>query len=185
MSLQIIKINDSFSVSGQISVDDIEDIADKGIRVIICNRPDGEANDQPNVAEIEAAAQKHNIQVIYQPVIPGQLSEDDIDQFLQHVEQSNHRMHAFCRTGTRSITLWARYQLRLGMPVGDVLSTARDAGYDLREALQDASPSLAASVPHYDIVIVGAGAAGIAVASSLMTRTKRLKIAIIDNADVH
>lgn len=185
MSLQIIKINDSFSVSGQISVDDIEDIADKGIRVIICNRPDGEANDQPNVAEIEAAAQKHNIQVIYQPVIPGQLSEDDIDQFLQHVEQSNHRMHAFCRTGTRSITLWARYQLRLGVPVGDVLSTARDAGYDLREALQDASPSLAASVPHYDIVIVGAGAAGIAVASSLMTRTQRLKIAIIDNADVH
>ena len=185
MSLQTTQISDGFSVSAQISANDIEHLADKGVRLIICNRPDGEANDQPNVAEIEAAAQEHNIQVIYQPVIPGQITDGDIDGFQRHFEQSNQRIHAYCRTGTRSITLWARYQLRLGVPAAELLSTARDAGYDLREALQVAAPSQAINVPHYDIVIVGAGAAGIAVASSLMTRTQRLKIAIIDNADVH
>ena len=185
MSLQTTQISDGFSVSSQISANDIEHLADKGVRVIICNRPDGEANDQPNIAEIEAAAQEHNIQVIYQPVIPGQIADGDIDQFQRHCEQSNQRIHAYCRTGTRSITLWARYQLRLGVPAAELLSTASDAGYDLREALQMASPSQALNVPHYDIVIIGAGAAGIAVASSLMTRTQRLKIAIIDNADVH
>jgi len=51
--------------------------------------------------------------------------------------------------------------------------------------LRAASPPVTISAPHYDIVIVGAGAAGIATASSLMTRTQRLKIAIIDNAEVH
>ena len=37
----------------------------------------------------------------------------------------------------------------------------------------------------YQIVIVGAGAAGISVASSLLARDKRLQIALIDPSDVH
>ncbi|MDP5054333.1 MAG: NAD(P)/FAD-dependent oxidoreductase, partial [Congregibacter sp.] len=45
----------------------------------------------------------------------------------------------------------------------------------------DASPAR----DHYDIVIVGAGAAGISVAASLMSRTQALSIAIIDPAEVH
>ena len=37
----------------------------------------------------------------------------------------------------------------------------------------------------FDIVIVGGGAAGIAVAASLLRRTKDLSIAIIEPADTH
>ena len=37
----------------------------------------------------------------------------------------------------------------------------------------------------FDIVIIGGGAAGIAVAASLLRRTKDLSIAIIEPADTH
>jgi hypothetical protein len=44
-------------------------IADQGIKTLICNRPDGEGADQPNVIEIEEAAQqwpKRNLSACYQ-----------------------------------------------------------------------------------------------------------------------
>ncbi|MEP4484776.1 MAG: bifunctional protein tyrosine phosphatase family protein/NAD(P)/FAD-dependent oxidoreductase [Halioglobus sp.] len=185
MSFHIAKVSDGFSVSAQLNVADLETLAGTGVRVIFCHRPDGEANDQPNVSEIEAAAAEHNIEVVYQPVIPGQISENDVNNFKQHFEQSNHRIHAYCGTGTRAITLWARYQLGLGVLTEEILATAQNSGYDLRAALEAVAPPVTSNVPHYDILIVGAGAAGIAVASSLMSRTQRLKIAIIDNAEVH
>lgn len=139
MSFQIANVSDGFSVSAQLNIDDVKTLADTGVRVIICNRPDGEANDQPNVSDIEGAAQEHNILVIYQPVVPGQISESDVDLFGQHCEQFNHRIHAYCGTGTRAITLWTRYQLRTGAGVDELLAIAHDAGYDLRDALKAAS----------------------------------------------
>jgi len=49
------------------------------------------------------------------------------------------------------------------------------------------APSSAAAreVSHHKVLIVGAGAAGIATASSLLARDASLDIAIIDPADVH
>ena len=140
MSFQIANVSDGFSVSAQLNIDDVKTLADTGVRLIICNRPDSEANDQPSVSDIKGAAQEHNIQVIYQPVIPGQISENDVDTFGQHCEQSNHRTHAYCGTGTRAITLWTRSQLRTGVGVEELLAIAHDAGYDLRDALKAAPP---------------------------------------------
>ena len=54
MTMEIRQVNSRFSVSGQINVDEVATLAAQGVRSLICNRPDGEAPDQPNVAEIEA-----------------------------------------------------------------------------------------------------------------------------------
>ena len=98
-------------------------------------------------------------------------------------------LHAYCRTGTRSISLWALYQRRLGVPEIDLLSLAERCGYDLSNLLAGApSATQRASQrggAHYQVVIVGAGAAGIAAASSLLARSADLSIAIIDPAEVH
>ena len=45
--MDIRRIDDELSVSPQISADDISAIAQAGYRAIVCNRPDGEAADQP------------------------------------------------------------------------------------------------------------------------------------------
>jgi sulfide:quinone oxidoreductase len=61
MSMDIKQVNDEFSVSAQITPDDVLILADKGIKSVICNRPDGEAADQVNVTEIETAASNAGI----------------------------------------------------------------------------------------------------------------------------
>jgi sulfide:quinone oxidoreductase len=189
MSVEVKPITDLFSVSGQISLDDLQVLRERGIKSLICNRPDGEAADQINVTEVEAAAAELGMELAYLPVVSGDFSDRDVSEFLAAMERLPKPVHAYCRTGTRSITLWSLYQRRLGVPVSDLLATASRWGYDLSSALGEPGAerpgAVQREVAHYDIIIVGAGAAGIAAASSLLSRAKGLSIAIIDPAEVH
>ena len=74
MTTPIKHVTEEFSVSGQLTDNDVDHLASRGIKSLICNRPDGEANDQPNVTEIGAAAERHGIRLEYLPIITGQLS---------------------------------------------------------------------------------------------------------------
>ena len=185
MKVQIQQVSDTFSVSPQLSVADVQTLAEQGIKSLICNRPDGEGADQVNVTEIETAAADAGMETVYLPVVSGNFEAGDIDAFRTAVDRLPSPIHAYCRTGTRSITLWALYQRRLGTPVSRLIADAQRCGYDLSSALQVRSEHRPSDGPDYDIVIVGAGAAGIAVASSLLSRVKDLSIAIIDPAEVH
>ena len=50
-----------FTVGPQIQPEDLQALAESGFRSIICNRPDGEALDQPTFAQISTAAKAMNI----------------------------------------------------------------------------------------------------------------------------
>jgi len=54
--MKITILSDRFSVSDQIHSEDLAKLAEQGVELIICNRPDGEAADQPNVNSIAQAA---------------------------------------------------------------------------------------------------------------------------------
>jgi len=189
MTMEIRQVNSRFSVSGQINVDEVATLAAQGVRSLICNRPDGEAPDQPNVAEIEAAAVAAGIELAFLPVVTNALNEQNVTEFLAALERLPTPVHAYCRTGTRSITLWALGQRRLGVAPGELLALGRGLGYDLGAALKVTPEPIGhvrpAGASHYDILIVGAGAAGIAVASSLLARVRDRSIGIIDPAEVH
>lgn len=182
------KITEQLTVSPQITVDDVAQIAASGFRSIICNRPDGEGADQPAFAEIEAAAHKAGLEVRYMPVTPGKLSDDDAAAMGAALAQLPAPTLAYCRTGTRSATLWALSEASTRSVAG-ILAATKAAGYDMsgvarRIANGGKIPSDARDAA-YDVVIVGAGAGGIAVASSLLQRKGDLNIAIIDPADIH
>lgn len=190
MSIEIKQVTPEFSVSAQVSTDDIAELAAQGVKSIICHRPDGEANDQPNVAEIEAAAQELGMQLAYQPVISGEFTASDVDRFIGYIEQLPAPTHAYCRTGTRSMTLWGLSAKRLELPDREILETAKRCGYDLSSALgknieRSKQRTGHDRSNHFDVLIIGAGAAGIAVASSLLSRASDLNIAIVDPAQVH
>jgi len=182
------KVDKTFAVSPQITAAEVAELAQQGYKTIICNRPDGEGNDQPLFHEIEEAAGKFGLQVHYLPVVSGAVTDEDADKFAEAFESAPKPVFAYCRSGTRSITLWSLS--RAGkMPLADILVAAKGAGYDMsgvvrRIANQGKTPSEAID-GKFQVVVVGAGSAGIAVASSLLARAPDLDIAIVDPADIH
>jgi sulfide:quinone oxidoreductase len=88
----------------------------------------------------------------------------------------------------RVATLWALSQANQ-LPLQQIMDAAADAGYDLKALLprlENAGPVPAASAAaSHAVVIIGGGAAGIAAAASLLARSPKLDIAIIDPADMH
>lgn len=124
------RVNDDITVCGQIEADDVARIAAAGYRSIICNRPDGEAPDQADYAEIAAAAVRHGVKIRWQPVISGQVQDAEGAQFGEIVAELPAPVFAYCRSGTRCIILWSLSQAG-HRPTADIIADARAAGYDL------------------------------------------------------
>ncbi|WP_430474992.1 TIGR01244 family sulfur transferase [Thalassospira lucentensis] len=182
------KISEGLSVSPQIVADDITEIAKLGFRSIICNRPDGEGADQPTFDEIAKAAKKAGLQARYIPIVAGKVSDGDADDFGQALDELPKPVFAYCRTGTRSATLWSLSQAKR-LDASEILRATKDAGYDMggvvRRIVNGGKTPTDNGDARFDVVIVGGGAAGISVASSLQARRSGLEIAVIDPADIH
>lgn len=187
--MQLRTLTYSVSVSEQIGADDARPIAAAGFRAVICNRPDGEGADQPNFAEIERACREAGLETAYLPVVSGQVGDTDATAFGALLDRLPKPVLAYCRTGTRSATLWSLSEAAHGRPMPDILGAAKGAGYDMngvvrRIANRGKVPTDSGERRH-EVVIVGGGAAGIAAASSLKARKPDLDIAIVDPADIH
>ncbi len=187
--MDVKKIDDHYSVSPQISSEDIKTLAEMGFRSVICNRPDGEGMDQPTFAEIEASAHKAGMEARYIPIVAGRVNDDDVEAFQEASKFLPKPVLAYCRTVTRSATLWSLNEGAQGRALPEILEMTKKAGYDMagvvrRIANGGKTPTDAPDATH-DIVILGGGAAGISVASSLLSRFTDLDVAIIDPADVH
>ena len=201
--MDIKKVSPFISVSAQISPADVGILASQGFRTIISNRPDGEADDQPSTDVLRQAAERHGLDFHAQPVKSGQITDDDVAAFASLLDDAAGPVLAFCRTGTRSITLWALVESR-HLSASAVLATALSQGYDLeglRERLESrflgVSPApgedfsvqaerrRAPSFPTHDVVIVGGGAGGLAAAASLLSRRPDLDVAVIEPSAHH
>ncbi|RUM96144.1 TIGR01244 family phosphatase [Pseudaminobacter arsenicus] len=104
-------ISDEFSVSGQISADQISTIKAAGFKSIICNRPDNEQPGQPSAAEIRKAAEAAGLGFRYVPVISGQpATPDDVAAMAAALEELEGPVFAYCRSGARSTNLFIAVQ---------------------------------------------------------------------------
>jgi sulfide:quinone oxidoreductase len=186
--MEIKTISSGFSVSPQIVADDVKEIAKLGFRSIVCNRPDGEGADQPTFEEISNAAKEAGLEVRYQPIVAGKVSDDDARDFGRLFDELPKPVFAYCRTGTRSTTLWSLSQAGK-LDTSEILRATKAAGYDMggvvRRIVNGGKTPTDQGDAKYDIVIIGGGAAGISVASSLIARRSGLEIAVIDPADIH
>lgn len=184
------KIAPDLSVAAQIAPQDVGVAAAQGFRSIMINRPDGEASEQPDRSEIEAAAERSGLKVAYLPVVSGNITDEDVRSFSEAMATLPAPVLAYCRTGTRSSTLWALSQAG-HLSTDAILSTAKDAGYDLGgirgrlDSKEDASAPEERSTATYDVVIVGGGAGGLSSASSIIKRRKGLNIAVIEPRTEH
>ena len=182
------KITPQFTASPQISIEDIAVIAANGYRAILCNRPDGEAPDQPSFEEIEAAAKAVGLEARYVPIQSGMVKDDDVHAFGVALQDLPKPVLAYCRTGTRSVTLWSFFEAPT-RPMAEILSATATAGYDMkgvaRRIANGGKTPTDTGDAHFDVVIVGGGAGGISVAASLRSRKPDQNLAVIDPADIH
>jgi uncharacterized protein (TIGR01244 family) len=129
------KVTEDFSVAPQIGVEDIAAAADRGFTLVINNRPDGEAPDQPTSAQMAAAAQAAGVAYVHIPVRGGPTPEQ-VQAVEAAIAEADGPVLAFCRSGTRSIVTWSLGQASTGArPRGELVRLGEEAGYDLSGVL--------------------------------------------------
>lgn len=124
------KLNETLSVSPQITLGDIPWLAANGYRTLISSRPDGEEPGQLDAADIANASKASGILFVHIPVVSGSISDEDVGKFSRATQESSGKVHSFCRSGTRAAMLWALAE-PTSRRTGEILETAAKAGYDL------------------------------------------------------
>lgn len=124
-------LDDRVMVAPQIDADQIAEAKTQGVTLIVNNRPDGESPDEPQGAEIEAAARAAGLDYVAIPVGHGGFSQPQVDTMRAALDGATGRTLAYCRSGTRSTYLWALAEAGTGAPLEDIVRKAANAGYDL------------------------------------------------------
>ena len=128
--MELKRINEHVSVSPQISPDDVAAIKAAGFVAIVNNRPDGESPNQPDSAVIEKAAHDAGLAYHYIPLGREGVTPEMVEETKSVLEGSAGPVFCYCRSGTRSTTLWALSQAGK-QPATEIISAAANAGYDM------------------------------------------------------
>ena len=104
--MNIGQLSQRFFVTGQIKAQDLTEIAAQGFRNVINNRPDGEAPDQPKNDDLARVAAELGLNYIYVPVVSGQITRQNVDDFNRACDALEGKILLFCRTGARCTVLW-------------------------------------------------------------------------------
>lgn len=108
--MNIRQISDAYSVSPQISVEDVAAIKAAGFKSVICNRPDNEDPGQPSAGEIKAAVEAVGLEFRWVPVISGQMTAQNVEDQAEALDALPGPVFAYCRSGTRCTNLYAAVQ---------------------------------------------------------------------------
>ncbi len=147
----IVELEQGVFVAGQLRAADFDRLAALGVRAVVSNRPDGEAEGQLDSGAAAAAARRNGLSFRYLPVASVDVAEDGpVADFAAAVAELAGPVLFYCGTGTRAALLWAQASVaRLG--VGETVGIAGRAGFDLS--------------PYADILEERAAAASLAAAA--------------------
>ena len=127
-------VTDAFAVAPQLSPSDLTEAAALGYRLVINNRPDGEAPGQPTAAEMETAARAAGLDYVHIPVVGGP-GPAQVAAMSEAITASGAQTLAVCRSGSRSIITWSLGRRAAGADVGELIAQGAEAGYDLSAVL--------------------------------------------------
>lgn len=125
------QLSDVMLASPQIQVADLADAAALGVKLVINNRPDGEAPDEPQGDEIEAAAHAAGMDYLAIPIGHSGFSAPQVEAMQEALTNAEGKVLGYCRSGTRSTLLWSLAQARAGADPAKIAAAARNAGYDV------------------------------------------------------
>lgn len=136
----MIRIEDGVYVAPQVTAEVLTNARAEGIRLVLCNRPDGEEPSQPSHEDVREWAEAEGLGFHYLP-ISGMLHDEQVDHVKALLEEGTPFL-AYCASGTRSTFLWAAASAARGKSPEAIIAAAGAAGYDL-SALRARLQSLA------------------------------------------
>lgn len=101
-------IDDEYSVSGQITVEDLDQIKAMGFKSIVCHRPDHESPDQTPFSVIEARAKELGLEITHVPVGPMGVTEEAVQGMVDALDEFPRPMLGYCRSGARSTAIYQK-----------------------------------------------------------------------------
>lgn len=132
--MDIREITPRYSVSPQISVEDIPAIVAAGYTCLICNRPDVEIPPSHHANVIEIAAKDAGLSFVINPLTHDAMTADRMALQRDTLEQAEGKVLAYCASGTRSTVAWMFGHADVHSP-DELLNAAAAGGYHL-EALR-------------------------------------------------
>ncbi|AMP01141.1 pyridine nucleotide-disulfide oxidoreductase family protein [Collimonas arenae] len=168
MNIPVIKHSDSFSTTSQICREDLIDIAAAGYKSVICNRPDNEDGGRHvSSSELAVACASAGLAFSYLPAHATHIDKEHGEALRALLAEMPGPTLAFCRTGNRSTNIFR---------MANIIAAPGDS---FRAEQSNDKPQ------QFEVVIVGGGSAGIAVASSLLRRAPNIQIAVIEPCSHH
>jgi len=123
-------VTPTYSVSPQISHEDLEQAAEQGFTTVICNRPDTEVQADLQSERMRETAERLGLKFVYNPVSPQGLTYENLDIQADAIDRATGPVLAYCRSGRRSTLCWSFLQAGR-MATDEILNAAAGAGYQL------------------------------------------------------
>ncbi|GEO99628.1 TIGR01244 family sulfur transferase [Methylobacterium haplocladii] len=133
--MKLTPVHEKLSVADQPDAAEIAALGAGGTVLLINNRPDDEEAAQPGTEVERAAAEAAGLAYLHLPVTGPSLSRSDVDRFREAVLAAPGPVVAHCRSGTRSLTLWAIGEVLAGnLSRTELLAYGSERGFDLTGA---------------------------------------------------
>lgn len=123
-------ITDTYTVAPQLEPGDMAALAASGVTTVICNRPDAENPDPLQAAAMQKAAEDAGLNFVFNPIVGGALTEDNVDEQSDAIAASDGPVVAYCASGNRSTIVWA-LGMAGEMPTDDIIAAGAKYGYQL------------------------------------------------------
>src|SRR4051794_33628535 len=103
----LVRISDTLSITSQLQPNDVRFVRQRGIRILVDIRPDGESPDQAPSSEIELAAKTNDLAFHYIPVPHDEIPQSAVTALGNVLSQEVGPALLYCRTGRRAVRLFA------------------------------------------------------------------------------
>lgn len=123
------QLTPNYAVAPQIEASDAAEIRAAGFTDVICNRPDAEVGPDLFADEIGAELLAQGLNFHINPVAGSGLTGQEVPRQAEIIAAAKGPVLAYCRSGTRSATIWALGEKTLD--ADEIVSAAAGAGYDL------------------------------------------------------
>lgn len=123
-------ITPQFAITGELGPSDYAELAARGFRTIINNRPDGESEGQLSARQHEEVARQNGLEYVHVPTTQREIFTDAVVGAMADAMAKPGPILAHCKSGMRSSVLWAVVSARTA-PVAEVLATLQSQQIDL------------------------------------------------------